>query len=361
MTNKYSCYVLADPNKCTGCKACELACFAEHNKSNNGVGYTVGTVTIPVTPKLYLTKTKAYCMPIQCRHCEDAPCLNACQKHAIYRENSQVIVDQEKCIGCKDCVLACPFGAIAILPIGEKGIGRFGAHKLGDLIEMTTKSANAKEVYVQIDWTQFAEHRYLTDVPIKIIERDHPKHFLNGKTGTKIVIKGFRKAWERGMARSVIRAITSITSPFESMDSFKPLIQIIDKPEWFEDIMTWDKVCDYSLFQFDATISGNSISDFSYKFTPWNTMTKLHERTLGMSDAIVENNLLISDDEDWKCWMISPAPNGTLGLQSKRHIASISVGEEEYSFYSCKDSKEDWGNHVKFTPERFLETMRQIV
>ena len=71
--------------------------------------------------------------------------------------------------------------------------------------------------------------------------------------------------------------------------------------------------------------------------------------------------LLISDDEDWKCWMISPAPNGTLGLQSKRHIASISVGEEEYSFYSCKDSKEDWGNHVKFTPERFLETMRQIV
>jgi len=121
MTYKYSSYVLADPNKCTGCKACELACFAEHNKKNNGVGFTVGTVTVPVTPKLYLTKTKAYCMPIQCRHCEDAPCLNACQKHAIYREDSQVIVDQEKCIGCKDCVLACPFGAIAILPVSDNG------------------------------------------------------------------------------------------------------------------------------------------------------------------------------------------------------------------------------------------------
>lgn len=76
---------------------------------------------------------------------------------------------------------------------------------------------------------------------------------------------------------------------------------------------------------------------------------------------IIKKVLLISDDEDWKYWMISPAPNGTLGMQSKRHIASISVGEEEYSFYSCNDGREDWGDHVEFTPERLLETMRQIV
>ena len=38
------------------------------------------------------------------------------------------------------------------LPIGEKGIGRFGVHKLGNVIEMTTKSADTKEVYVKIDW-----------------------------------------------------------------------------------------------------------------------------------------------------------------------------------------------------------------
>lgn len=184
------------------------------------------------------------------------------------------------------------------LPIGEKGIGRFGAHKLGNLIEMTTKSANANEVFVRIDWTQFAEHRYLEEVPIRIIEREHPQHFVGGKTGTRIVIKGFRKPWERGMARNVIRAITSITSPFETMDSFKPSFQIIDKSGWFDGIITWDRVCDYSLFQFDATISGNMLTDFSYKFTPWNTMTRLRGRSVGLSDPIVENNLRITDDEE---------------------------------------------------------------
>jgi signal transduction histidine kinase len=184
------------------------------------------------------------------------------------------------------------------LPIGEKGIGRFGAHKLGNLIEMTTKSSNAKEVYVCIDWTQFAEHRYLEDVPIRIIERDQPLYFTNGKTGTRIVIKGFRKGWERGMARSVIRAITSITSPFETIDSFKPSLQISDKPGWFDGIITWDKVCDYSLFQFNATMSGKKIVEFSYKFTPWNTMTKLHERTIEISDPLIDNYVDITDDAD---------------------------------------------------------------
>lgn len=184
------------------------------------------------------------------------------------------------------------------LPIGEKGIGRFGAHKLGNLIEMTTKSANANEVFVRIDWTRFAEHRYLEEVPIRIIVREHPQHFVGGKTGTRIVIKGFRKPWERGMARNVIRAITSITSPFETMDSFKPSFQIIDKSGWFDGIITWDKVCDYSLFQFDATISGNVLTNFSYKFTPWNTMTRLRGRNIELSDPIVENNLRITDDEE---------------------------------------------------------------
>ena len=184
------------------------------------------------------------------------------------------------------------------LPIGEKGIGRFGAHKLGNVIEMTTKRADNKEVYVKIDWRQFLKEKYLEDVPIKIIERDVPLYFTNGRAGTRIVIKGFRKLWERSMARDVQRAITSLTSPFNSVDSFTPLFDVIEKPGWFDGILTWEGVKDYALFEFDVTIQGSSITDFSYKFTPWVSMTKLREHEVDKSNPLVENYLTLEDGKE---------------------------------------------------------------
>lgn len=71
--------------------------------------------------------------------------------------------------------------------------------------------------------------------------------------------------------------------------------------------------------------------------------------------------LLISDNDDWKAWVISPAPNGTLALQSKLHTASISVGDKEFSYYSMSNGGEDWEDCVMFTPSSFLNVMRRIV
>lgn len=105
-------FVIADAGKCIGCKACELACFAVHNREN-GVSAAVGTITIPVIPRLYVTKAGRSAAPVQCRHCENAPCAAACPVGAIRQENGAILIDEERCIGCKACALACPFGAIA--------------------------------------------------------------------------------------------------------------------------------------------------------------------------------------------------------------------------------------------------------
>lgn len=106
-------FVIANSRSCIGCKACEIACFAVHNK-DNGVAGTVGTVGIPVIPRLYVIRTESFTMPVQCRQCENAPCAGACPVGAIKQEDDAIVIDSDGCIGCKNCMLACPFGAISL-------------------------------------------------------------------------------------------------------------------------------------------------------------------------------------------------------------------------------------------------------
>jgi anti-sigma regulatory factor (Ser/Thr protein kinase) len=174
------------------------------------------------------------------------------------------------------------------LPIGEKGIGRFGVHKLGGIIELTTKAKDCDEVYVKIDWAEFDTYKYLDDVPIKIIKRSEPILFKYGKTGTSILIRNLRKKWERGIAREVKRSITALASPFETNDSFVPSFDILDKPGWFEGLLNWQDVKDYSLFRFKVIMNRSSIIQFEYQFIPWATMTKLFPRTIYEMDPLID-------------------------------------------------------------------------
>lgn len=75
----------------------------------------------------------------------------------------------------------------------------------------------------------------------------------------------------------------------------------------------------------------------------------------------LRNVLLISDNNDWEYWMISPETSGALALQSKLHNATISIGDEEFSYYRSSEDGEEGKSHVKFSPELFLEIMRRIV
>ncbi|KXS56006.1 MAG: hypothetical protein AMR96_04975 [Candidatus Adiutrix intracellularis] len=121
MSSDFGLFVSTDISKCTGCKACEMACFQTHNTKRNRVGKTVGTINVPVTPKLYVMVIETASMPIQCKHCENSPCQSVCKQKAISRIKGQVIVDEARCIGCKDCLVSCPFGAITLLPYFTNG------------------------------------------------------------------------------------------------------------------------------------------------------------------------------------------------------------------------------------------------
>lgn len=105
-------FIVADPNKCIGCRTCEIACCVE----NSGIDlFTAGNAEIAFNPRLSVVKTKEVSVPIQCRQCEDAPCANACPNGALFMKDGIVQFDEKACVGCKTCVMACPFGAIQIV------------------------------------------------------------------------------------------------------------------------------------------------------------------------------------------------------------------------------------------------------
>lgn len=94
-------FVIADPKRCLGCYTCIAACAFVHEEQG-----------LQPFPRLYLTYTSEGIMPIQCRHCEDAPCAEVCPVEAIKKEGNAIIIDEKACIGCKTCLLACSFRAI---------------------------------------------------------------------------------------------------------------------------------------------------------------------------------------------------------------------------------------------------------
>lgn len=119
MNKEFGAMVVCDRSKCTGCRACEIACFCAHDTQ---AGKTVGTVAAPVIPKLFVTETETGPAPIHCKHCEDAPCRNACKQDAITRIDNQVIIHTQTCERCTApvCAAACPFGAIRLTPVPAK-------------------------------------------------------------------------------------------------------------------------------------------------------------------------------------------------------------------------------------------------
>jgi Fe-S-cluster-containing dehydrogenase component len=85
---------------CMGCHACEVACKQEH-----GLG---------VGPRLVrVLERGADFFPVYCHHCAEAPCGRACPVEAISRTaEGVVLIDEGVCIGCGECIPACPFGAM---------------------------------------------------------------------------------------------------------------------------------------------------------------------------------------------------------------------------------------------------------
>jgi molybdopterin-containing oxidoreductase family iron-sulfur binding subunit len=128
--------MVIDLTRCIGCQACMVACKVEHVIPP---GIFWGRVLMKEYGK-YPTARKQI-VPVLCNHCKEAPCVEVCPTGATNkREDGLVTVDYDQCVGCRYCMMACPYGARyyyadedryfpnqSLTPLEEQGYGQYQA------------------------------------------------------------------------------------------------------------------------------------------------------------------------------------------------------------------------------------------
>ncbi|RLG85902.1 MAG: ferredoxin [Thermoprotei archaeon] len=96
---------VVDLSTCIGCETCQEVCsFINNDKAFIKVYKVHGGIPVP----------------LNCRHCEKAACMEVCPTLAIYRDESgAVLINPARCIGCKLCIMACPFGIPEMDPVDK--------------------------------------------------------------------------------------------------------------------------------------------------------------------------------------------------------------------------------------------------
>lgn len=127
--------VFVNPERCIGCRQCEFACAVEHSDSQDPAAALFEDpkphARIHAAPGAAMHSS----FPVKCRHCNPAPCLQACPTGAITRDELNLVqINPAKCIACATCAMVCPFDAITFHVQGDGMPARLVAVKCDNCV-----------------------------------------------------------------------------------------------------------------------------------------------------------------------------------------------------------------------------------
>lgn len=155
------------------------------------------------------------------------------------------------------------------MPLGEKGVGRLAAFKLGSDLTLVTKKTKQPEIKVKINWLKLIDSgNYINNLGVEVTEQESPEFFTEKKTGTRIEIRELnRTEWKRGDIRSLYRLVTSLSSPFDTPESFKVLFGAPGNEAAYKDMLRPDDFLEQATWIYTFDIVGENFS-WTYRFKP---------------------------------------------------------------------------------------------
>ena len=94
---------------CLGCHLCEYNCAFANSGGTNMAKALMG---VQIHPRIQVEEKDGIFFAVNCRHCPEPLCVKSCITGALSIRDGVISVDQNKCVGCFTCILACPYGAI---------------------------------------------------------------------------------------------------------------------------------------------------------------------------------------------------------------------------------------------------------
>lgn len=234
------------------------------------------------------------------------------------------------------------------LPLGEKGVGRFAAQKLGKQLELVTRPEGGKLEYcIKIDWDIFDNADCYLDQIVFPLEQRIPQIFTGNMQGTRLVIKGARTPWKKLDVEKLQTSLIRLLSPTDSIQNFSVNFKCPDYPE-LENLDRGDILSKFQ-FKIDCSIDERGFAKYVYSHRKDD-----REENIPVKDL----NLWSTVYEDWEkfypdcgpfriiicAWLRRAIDLEKYGITKSQlnHLAGMSIYRDGFRVLPYGDVSDDW-------------------